>query len=233
MADPIVSRRTLIGGAAALAMPIAVGAAPLAAKSGKVGKAVLGRGDGRWVNEPKSWSVDAAGDLSVVTDKGSDFWRETHYGFTRDSGHFLGFEAPSAFTAQLRIRGNYEKLYDQAGIMVRVDERRWVKAGIELSDGRAMLSSVLTDGKSDWATGPYEHDAKDFWMRATVAKGVLRLQVSADGKTWPLVRLAPFPLAASYQVGPMACTPERDGLHIRFSDLSITAPLGKDLHDLS
>ena len=57
--------------------------------------------------------------------------------------------------------------------------------------------------------------------------------VSADGKTWPLVRLAPFPIASSYQVGPMACTPERSGLKIRFSDFQITAPLGKDLHDLS
>ncbi len=93
------------------------------------------------------------------------------------------------------MRADYEALYDQAGIMVRLDERRWVKAGIELSDGRAMLSSVLTDGRSDWATGPYEHDAGDFWMRATVADGVLRLQVSADGKLWPLARLAPFPVA--------------------------------------
>lgn len=75
--------------------------------------------------------------------------------------------------------------------MVRIDETRWVKAGIELSDGRAMLSSVLTDGRSDWATAPYEADPKDFWMRASVADGVLRLQVSGDGKTWPLVRLAP------------------------------------------
>ena len=230
MADSIISRRTIIAGAAALTVP-AIGrtASPAATRD----KIALGRRDGRWLNEPKQWSVDAAGDLSIVTDKGSDFWRETHYGFTRDSGHFLGFTAPAAFTAQLRIRGNYEELYDQAGIMVRVDAQRWVKAGIELSDGRAMLSSVLTDGKSDWATGPYEHAAQDFWMRATVANGVLRLQVSSDAKTWPLVRLAPFPVASSYQVGPMACTPERDGLHIRFSDLAITAPLGKDLHDLS
>ncbi|MEG3175658.1 DUF1349 domain-containing protein [Sphingomonas sp. RB3P16] len=230
MADPILSRRAVMAGAAALTVPAIARAARVADATGK---SVLGRRDGRWLNEPKEWSVDAAGDLSVVTDKGSDFWRETHYGFTRDSGHFLGFTAPAAFTAQIRIRGNYDKLYDQAGIMVRVDEKRWVKAGIELSDGRAMLSSVLTDGKSDWATGPYEHDARDFWMRATVAEGVLRLQVSSDAKTWPLVRLAPFPVASSYQVGPMACTPERDGLHIRFSDLAITAPLGKDLHDLS
>lgn len=224
-----MTRRTIIGGAAALAVAGSGGSA----SAQEMGKTLLNRRDGRWLNEPRSWTVDPAGDLSIVTDKGTDFWRETHYGFVRDSGHFLGFTTPDAFTAQLRIRGRYEKLYDQAGIMVRVDERRWVKAGIELSDGRAMLSSVLTDGKSDWATGPYEHDARDFWMRATVAKGVLRLQVSADGKTWPLVRLAPFPVAPSYQVGPMACTPERSGLAIRFSDLRITAPLGKDLHDLS
>lgn len=230
MADPMMSRRTVMGGAATLTLPAAANA--IAPGKG-ANKPVFDRSDGRWLNEPRTWTVDAGGDLTMVTDKGSDFWRETHYGFTRDSGHFLGFAAPDAFTAQLRIRGNYETLYDQAGIMVRVDERRWVKAGIELSDGRAMLSSVLTDGKSDWATGPYEHGAADFWMRATVAKGVLRLQVSADGKNWPLVRLAPFPVAASYQVGPMACTPEREGLSVRFSDLKITAPLGKDLHDLS
>lgn len=229
MSEDLVNRRTILGGAAALVAASTAGTA----QAQRAGKSALGRRDGRWLNEPRVWSVDPAGDLSMVTDKGTDFWRETHYGFTRDSGHFLGFTAPAAFTAQLRIRGQYQKLYDQAGIMVRVDERRWVKAGIELSDGRAMLSSVLTDGKSDWATGPYEHDAQDFWMRATVAKGVLRLQVSADGKTWPLVRLAPFPVAASYQVGPMACTPERDGLAVRFSDLRITPPLGKDLHDLS
>ena len=188
---------------------------------------------GCWLNEPTDWRVDPAGVLSVVTEHASDFWRETHYGFVRDSGHFLGFPAPAAFTAQLRIRAQYEALYDQAGIMVRIDERRWIKAGIEWSDGRAMLGSVLTEGRSDWATSPYEHDAQDFWMRATVANGVIRLQVSADGMIWPLARLAPFPVAPSYRVGPMACTPERAGLRVRFSDLRITAPLGKDLHDLS
>lgn len=228
MDEPQLSRRTILGSAVVLTVP-------QAARAGGTpgGTAVLGRKDGVWLNGPKVWRAEANGDLVMTTDRGTDFWRETHYGFTRDSGHFLGFPTGDAFTAQLRIRGRYDKLYDQAGIMVRVDERRWVKAGIELSDGRAMLSSVLTDGRSDWATGPYEGDAADFWMRATVAKGVLRLQVSADGKHWPLVRLAPFPVAPGYRVGPMACTPEREGLEVRFSDLRITAPLGKDLHDLS
>lgn len=132
-----------------------------------------------------------------------------------------------------RRRPACRRVYNQAGLMVRIDGTRWVKAGIELSDGRAMLSSVLTDGRSDWATAPYEGDPKDFWMRASVADGVLRLQVSGDGKTWPLVRLAPFPVAESYLVGPMCCTPEREGLKVRFSDWKLTPPLNKPLHDLT
>lgn len=193
---------------------------------------ILRRSDGVWLNEPERWTAEG-NRLQIVTDKGTDFWHETHYGFHRDSGHFLGFPTSEAFTASLRVQGHFKALYDQAGIMVRIDAQHWVKAGIELSDGRAMLASVLTDGRSDWATAPYEHDASDFWMRATVADGVLRLQVSAEGKYWPLMRLAPFPSASSYLVGPMACTPERAGLEVVFSTFRLTPPLGKDLHDLS
>lgn len=194
--------------------------------------AIFARQDGVWLNEPERWT--AQGDsLDIVTDKATDFWRKTHYGFCRDSGHFLGFRTAQAFTAELRVQCDFQALYDQAGIMVRVDAERWIKAGIEFSDGRAMLSSVLTNGQSDWATAPYEHDAGDFWMRVTVADGVLRLQASADGKVWPLVRLAPFTIAQSYWVGPMACTPERAGLPVTFTGFSLKPPLGKDLHDLS
>lgn len=194
--------------------------------------AIFARQDGVWLNEPERWT--AQGDrLEIVTDKATDFWRTTHYGFCRDSGHFLGFRTAQAFTAELRVQCDFQALYDQAGIMVRVDPEHWVKAGIEFSDGRAMLSSVLTDGQSDWATAPYERDAGDFWMRVTVADGVLRLQASPDGKVWPLVRLAPFTIARSYWVGPMACTPERAGLPVTFTKFSLKPPLGKDLHDLS
>jgi regulation of enolase protein 1 (concanavalin A-like superfamily) len=153
--------------------------------------AMFGRSEGTWLNEPKTWS-EKDDFLSLVTDQATDFWRETHYGFIRDSGHFLGFQTGNAFTAELRIRSDFKALYDQAGLMVRVDERRWLKAGIEFSDGRAMLSSVLTNGQSDWATAPYEHDASDFRLRVTIQHGVLRLQCSNDGKLWALMRLAPF-----------------------------------------
>jgi hypothetical protein len=187
---------------------------------------------GAWLNEPAEWGFEAGG-LRVVTDHGTDFWRETHYGFTRDSGHVLGLGTAGDFTAELRVQAEYRALYDQAGIMLRLDERRWLKAGIEFSDGQAMLGSVLTLDRSDWATGPYAGDPGDFRLRLTVAAGVLRLQASPDGRRWGLVRLAPFPPAASYTVGPMCCTPERAGLVVRFTEFRLGPPLGRELHDLS
>ena len=187
---------------------------------------------GTWLNEPASWRLQD-NRLRAVTDPRTDFWRETHYGFTRDSGHFFGREAAGSFTAQLRVRATYEALYDQAGIMVRLDAARWIKAGIEWSDGAPRIGTVLPLGRSDWATGPFDGDPADFWLRATVASGVVRVQVSADGVRWPLLRLAPFPEAPAYHVGPMCCTPERAGLAVEFSDFEVGPALGRDLHDLS
>ncbi len=188
--------------------------------------------DGAWLNEPAHWRLEDER-LHVVTDARTDFWRETYYGFTRDSGHFLGCKVAGPFTAQLQVKARYEALYDQAGIMVRLGAAHWLKAGIEWSDDAPRLGSVLTLDRSDWATGPFEGDPASFWLRATVANGVIRVQVSPDGVRWPLLRLAAFPEAPTYQVGPMCCTPERAGLEVEFCDFRIGPALGKDLHDLS
>jgi uncharacterized protein len=186
----------------------------------------------RWINEPARWSLGPAG-LLVTTDHATDFWRETHYGFIRHSGHLFGYRVTGGFTATVRVQAQYQCLYDQAGLMVLADEQSWVKAGIEWSDGEAMLSSVLTITRSDWATGSFLGNAADFWIRITVDRGVLRIQASADGQRWPLVRLSPFPLLDQYVVGPMCCSPERAGLDVLFSELSVITPSGKPLHDLS
>ncbi len=188
--------------------------------------------DCTWLNEPAAYTID--GDiLRVTTDGATDFWRITSYGFIRDSGHFLGRAVDGDFTAQIHVQGNFRELYDQAGLMVRIDDGQWIKAGVEFSDGALMLSTVLTDGRSDWATSAAPPLPDGFWLRVTVANGAIRVQYSADGKIWPLLRLAPFPAAARYQVGPMCCTPQRAGLDVTFTAFSVGPALARDLHDLS
>jgi regulation of enolase protein 1 (concanavalin A-like superfamily) len=185
---------------------------------------------GVWLNEPRVWRAEAAL-LTATTDARTDFWRETGYGFTHDNGHFFGRET-GAFTASLRVQARYESQFDQAGLMVRLDEANWIKAGVEFCDGYPMIGSVLTVGRSDWTTARFWADPSDFWLRVTVAGGVLRLQVSTDGKVWPLLRLCPFPVAERYLVGPMCCTPERAGLEVIFSEFVVGPPSGRDIHDL-
>lgn len=189
-------------------------------------------GNCRWLNEPSKWVLED-GVLRVVTNYKTDFWRETHYGFTQDNGHAYVYQTGAGFTAQLKIAAQYQSKYDQAGMMIRLDEAHWVKAGIEYNDGGPTLSTVVTNDRSDWTTGPFFGPADQLWIRATVASGVLRLQASANGKSWPLIRLCPIPAAPSYEVGPMCCTPARAGLEAAFSEFLVGEPLGKDLHDLS
>ncbi|MEI2264534.1 DUF1349 domain-containing protein [Erwinia sp. CGal63] len=188
--------------------------------------------NGQWINEPARWRLDDDA-LLVTTDKSTDFWRETHYGFVRHSGHLFGFRVSGDFTLQLCIEGEFAELYDQAGLMIEQGPQQWCKAGIEFTDNHFMLSSVLTNGKSDWATGLFQGNPEKFWMRATLEGEVLRLQYSADSVTWPLLRLCPFPKAENRFVGAMCCTPEREGLAVRFSEFQLGRPAGKALHDLS
>ncbi|UQY33315.1 DUF1349 domain-containing protein [Pseudomonas fulva] len=187
---------------------------------------------GEWLNRPATSEVSEHS-LTMTTEQKTDFWRETHYGFTRDTGHFLGITTADGFTATIRIQGEFRSLYDQAGLMVRIDEKRWVKTGVEYTDGQAFLSTVVTDGKSDWSVSQPFKALEDFYIRVTLANGALRIQASRDASFWPLLRLAPFPVADTYQVGPTACTPERSGLVVRFSEFAIDPATSKDLHDLT
>ena len=91
----------------------------------------------------------------------------------------------------------------------------------------------MTNGNSDWSVAKPFDELDDFYLRVTVKDGAMRIQASRTGTHWPLARLAPFPVSERYLVGPMACTPERAGLSVVFSDFTIGPALTTDLHDLS
>lgn len=185
-----------------------------------------------WINEPETWLAEPAR-LRVITDRHSDFWRLTHDGAERDSGHFFGARVHSGFTAQLRVAARCKNQGDHAGIMVRIDEHHWLRAGIGYFDDTPQLLSVLTHGRSDLALGAPLGDHEELWLRVTLTQGTLRVQASLDGQRWPLLRLASLPVAAEYRVGPVCGTPERGGMEVAFSDFSLQAPLQRGLADLS
>jgi hypothetical protein len=89
----------------------------------------------QWYNPPEKWRVEE-GTLAFEVMPKTDYWRTTHTGYVRDTGHFFFREESGDFVARVKVSGAYRELYDQAGLMVRVDEKTWIKTGIEFVNGK-------------------------------------------------------------------------------------------------
>lgn len=183
-----------------------------------------------WLNEPPAWR-EADGVLSVTTAERTDFWRETHYGFIRDTGHLRYREVSGDFTASLSLRGGYTALYDQAGMMLRLDERNWIKAGIEFVGGQRMLSVVVTRDYSDWSTMPLSLEADWLRLRCSREKSAIRVEWATASGAYNMLRLTYLPPGDPMQVGPMACSPERGGFEAQFRAIEVGPLLARGLHE--
>lgn len=182
-----------------------------------------------WLNPPASSSLQD-GALHVTTADRTDFWRATFYGFTRDTGHFLHQPITGDFTATVTVQGDYDTLYDQAGLMLRLSDTHWIKAGVEHTDGAPVFSTVVTNGWSDWATMPLPFDGRTIRLRLTRHAEAVRVQVGHPDGHWIMARLAYLPDLPA-QIGIMACAPERSGFTARFSDFTLGPAIPRTLHE--
>ncbi len=186
--------------------------------------------DFHWLNEPADWKGDAA-ELELRTGDTTDFWRKTFYGFVRDNGHAFLRKVSGDFSVSAVVLGDYRALYDQAGLFLRIDESRWIKAGIEFTDGLMHFSVVVTNGVSDWSVIPLRDasPADPPTVRMTRHDDAVRVQYRIAGSAWQLARLCPFP-ADDAEVGIMACSPQRAGFHAQFRNITIGLPISRELH---
>ncbi len=176
----------------------------------------------QWLNEPASWS-EGSGVLRVKADAGTDFWRTTGYGYVRDNGHLYGELTAGEFDLSMRLVGAYSDQYDQAGVMVRLDERNWVKTGVEFFEGRLRLSTVVTFKNSSWVVGelaPSTHEVALFLKRRGDS---LEVHHRADGGPLELSALVYLPPGIPALAGPMCAAPEGDGFEVSFLDLAFAA----------
>jgi regulation of enolase protein 1 (concanavalin A-like superfamily) len=173
-----------------------------------------------WLNEPASAKI--SGDqLSVRSRAKTDFWRKTFYGYITDNGHFFHLPASGDFVFQARVNGEYAALYDQAGLMVRLNAENWMKCGTEFFDGQRHASVVFTRDFSDWSTMADLSNSAPIWWRAVRKKDSIETSCSLDGKNSTSVRQGYFPPAVQVDVGIMCAAPEGPGFNASFDHLSL------------
>jgi hypothetical protein len=167
---------------------------------------------------------ETAEGLLLRTRARTDFWQQTHYGFRRDDGHFLHRPVAGDFIATLALRITPNARYDQAGLMVRVDADRWIKAAIEHDpDGPAMLGAVVTrDALSDWSMRPAAQPATQYY---SIRRQGLDYTLFArlDDGPWERLRLTRLHAASdeSVLVGPYACSPTGEGCVVVVQDFQV------------
>jgi uncharacterized protein len=177
----------------------------------------------QWLNEPAQWS-DQPGALVVTADAGTDFWRITGYGFIRDNGHLYGEQVDGDFELSVRVRGAYGEQYDQAGAMVRIDERRWLKTGIEYFEGRQRFSTVITLEHSSWAVADLPADPGELSLLVTRRGDAIEVRYHLEGTASELAALVYLPPGEAVVAGAMCAAPDGKGFQVSFHDLTITRP---------
>ena len=116
--------------------------------------------------------------------------------------------------------------------MLRLDHNNRVKAGIEFSDQVTNFSIIVTrNGRSDWSIMARPNVSGPQKVRLTrIDAAVLAYYLGWDGR-WHLIRVADFPNDTKMQLGPMACSPKREGFAAIFKSLHVTPPISSPLHE--
>ena len=176
-----------------------------------------------WINPPAEVAFGTA-TITARSRPRTDFWRKTFYGYITDNGHLFSLPVFGDFQFQARVDGQYAALYDQAGLMVRLDEKHWMKCGSEFVDGKRQASVVFTHDFSDWSTmEDLSQDAPVYW-RVARKKDSIEAQVSRDGASWQTIRQGYFPPLVEVQVGVMCAAPEGAGFLATFDELRLDKP---------
>jgi regulation of enolase protein 1 (concanavalin A-like superfamily) len=124
------------------------------------------------------------------------------------------------FLVEVKVRGVYAALYDQAGLMVRVDEANWVKCGIDV-DGVQQVSAVVTREYSDWSVVPLPSNPAAIWLRLTRHGSAIEIHYALDSVQYQMFRLAYLTPAKTMSVGLMCASPDGAGFPVTFEGLTI------------
>jgi uncharacterized protein len=175
-----------------------------------------------WFNEPDAWRQEEQS-ITVKSQAKTDFWRKTHNDAVRDNGHFYGRDVTGDFLVEVDVSGQYVAQFDQAGLMLRVDEANWLKCGIEFVDGIQHASAVVTRDYSDWSVVPLSDPVPTFHLRLSRAGETVEVHYALGSGPYALLRLAYLPIVDPVKVGLMCASPVGDGFTVRFDGFKVTS----------
>lgn len=175
----------------------------------------------QWFNEPEQWEIKD-NTLSMFVTPQSDYWRISHYGFTVDDAPFYYSTYGGEFEVKVKITGDYQARFDQAGLMLRIDHENYIKTGIEFVDGKFNLSTVVTHKTSDWSVIALDKPVPYIWIKAVRRLDAVEIFYSFDDKNYTMMRNAWLQDNTPVMVGVMEASPDGKGFNAKFEHFKVT-----------
>ena len=180
--------------------------------------------DMKWTRAPREYEF-RPGEITVITEPGTDLWQRTYYGFQNDNAPELQLETEEKYFSFV-VKTNFESKhrFDQCGVVMYLDSENWLKASIEYENEEFQrLGSVVTNhGYSDWATTDIPATIKSMWYRFSRRESDYCLECSEDGVHFKQMRICHMWEGAGKIVfGIYACSPEQSSFKATFTGMQM------------
>jgi regulation of enolase protein 1 (concanavalin A-like superfamily) len=106
--------------------------------------------------------------------------------------------------------------------MVRVDEERWLKTGVEYFEGKMHFSTVVTHGPSNWAIAPLPEGVEEIGLALVRRGDAVEIRYALDDGPYALGALVYVPGDVEVHAGAMCAAPDGAGFEVTFRDLTVT-----------
>jgi regulation of enolase protein 1 (concanavalin A-like superfamily) len=132
----------------------------------------------------------------------------------------------------MAVHGVYADQYDQAGAMIRVDDRHWLKTGIEFVDGRKRFSTVVTLEYSSWSVADLPSGVTDIWLLLARRGDAVEVRYQVrdpgdDPAAMVLAAVAYLPPGRPALAGAMCAAPRGRGFSASFRGLAAVPVSGQ------
>lgn len=177
----------------------------------------------KWLYEPAKWEIRDK-EVYVETDRITDFWQRTHYGFRNDNAHMLYIETDKNFTMTTKVKFNPINQFDQCGLAVRIDEDNWLKTSIEYElDNPPKLGAVVTNlGYSDWSTEELDTKVNEAEFRIIREGKDYKVEINVLNRGWRQVRICHLHSnEMKVKCGMYCCSPIDNGYKVMFKEFKI------------
>lgn len=165
-----------------------------------------------WYNEPENVRFET--DSMVIYAKPqTDFWQSVQHGFKKDNGHFFFSRKDGDFSFIVRWRFDRLDKFAQCGVMLRTDERNWLKASLmNETEGENVLAVCLTvAGHSDWSGFLLNEEIHEMWFKLQRHEDDYILFYSLDGKQFTKIKMFYLKSYEDVKAGAYIASPSDEG----------------------